>query len=42
VLILPSAFLAELLDRLWRVGQDQAEAAMENWLEEILLKHLPN
>lgn len=42
VAILPSALLVGLLDNLWRTRQDEVEEAIETWLEDILLKHLPH
>ena len=40
VIVLPSAFLVELLDSLWEERRDEAGEAMELWLEDALLKHL--
>jgi hypothetical protein len=39
VIVLPSAFLVELLDSLWRERRDEASEAMELWID-ALLKHL--
>jgi len=40
VIVLPSAFLAEMLDKLWRNRPDYAQEAMERWLDDALDKHL--
>lgn len=40
VLVVPSAFLVELLDNLWWLRYGQAHEAMVIWLEDALLGHL--
>lgn len=40
VLVVPSAFLLELLDNLWWDGSGKAQEAMVIWLEDVLLGHL--
>lgn len=40
VIVLPSAFMVEMLGNLWSNHPDYAQAAMERWLDDALDKHL--
>lgn len=40
VLVLPSALLADLLRSIWLGRQDRIDSTMDNWLSEVLRRHL--